>query len=440
MLAAGALLAAGGAIAGVAGAASAAPHRSDHHGGVAAGLDRNTVQSSLRQVGDVVFPAPYANPTSFDISWVDPATQTYYLADRTNDGIDAINAANDTFGSVIGAGDFTGSNTGTNVATAAQIAACGSHGTGGPNGDLTLSVSGVDQLVGGNGVSGAAPVSNVKVFTLSTPTSGTLAATIPTAVAANGTTGTCRADEMAYDPADQLLLVANDLDSPPYLSFISMNANPSLDTIVGQIKFPNATGGIEQEVYDPETHLFYVNIPGVEVAAIDPKSMAVSATYPTTNCTASGLALDEQTQDMLLSCSVNPNGVQFMDARNGRIVADVPEVSGADEVWFDPGTNHYYLAASGMTSTASPLSTTPGSFGYVTPVLGAIAAGESAESRGRGPLGSSIHGPSDIRWVENVPEPTTQGSHSVAADPVNGQVLFPLSGAGIAVFAWTSAS
>ena len=179
-------------------------------------------------------------------------------------------------------------------------------------------------------MSGAAPVSNVKVFTLSTPTSGTLTATIPTAVAANGTVGTCRADEMAYDSDDQLLLVANDLDSPPYVSFISMHADPSHDTIVGQIKFPNATGGIEQSVYDPETHLFYVNIPGVEVAAIDPHSMTVSATYPTPNCSASGLALDQQSQDLLLSCSVNPNGVQFMDARNGGPSPRAPAPSPAE--------------------------------------------------------------------------------------------------------------
>ena len=31
----------------------------------------------------------------FDISWVDNSTQKYYLADRTNDAIDVVNAATD---------------------------------------------------------------------------------------------------------------------------------------------------------------------------------------------------------------------------------------------------------------------------------------------------------------------------------------------------------
>ena len=35
------------------------------------------------------------------------------------------------------------------------------------------------------------------------------------------TGGTGRADEAAYDPADQLLLIANDRDSPPFVSFLS---------------------------------------------------------------------------------------------------------------------------------------------------------------------------------------------------------------------------
>jgi len=466
-------------------------------------------QSFLRQVGDVTFPAPYANTTSFDISYVDSSTQTYYLADRTNAGIDAINAANDTFGSVVGAGDFAGANTGANVATPAQITVCGAHGTGGPNGVLSLDVDGVRQLVGADGVTGAKPVSSVKIFTLSTPTTGALAASISTAVSANGTTGSCRSDEMAYDAPDRLLVVANDLDSPPYVSFISIHSDPSLDAVVGQVKFPSATGGIEQAVYDLHTHLFYLNIPGVDVAVLDPHTMAVTTTYPTPNCTASGLALDEQTQQLLLSCSVNTNGVEIMNARSGQIVNNIPQVSGADEVWFDPGTNNYYLAASGMTSSGSPVpavttagsgtawtlaetGATGGTFtltvgtattapiaanasaasvesalaaivpgttvsggplpalenvtfpaaettftsnvvgltpaGYLTPVLGAISAGSSRS------WSPSYGQPS---WLENVPTPTTGNSHSVAADAVNGQVFVPISGQGVAIFAWT---
>jgi hypothetical protein len=457
----------------------------------------------LHHITTITFPAPYSNPTSFDISWVDPVSQTYYLADKTNNGVDAINGATDTFGSVIGAGMFADSNTGANVGSEAQIKACGGA-RGGPNGVLSLTVGGSNQLWAADGVSAAKPESNVKVFTLATPTSGTLAKTIGTAVKANGTTGTCRADEMAYSPEHRLFLVANDVDSPPYISLISVHPEPKEDAVVGQIKFPEATGGIEQPVWDARTDSFYINIPGVEVAVVDPNTLAVTAKYPTPGCTATGLALDEKSQQLLLSCGTNPNGVEFMDARTGQITANFPQVSGADEVWFNPGSRIFYLAASGMTSSGHPVPTvtvtgsgtawtvretnaTGGTFtltvgttataplpfnatamevqtalakivagttvsggplpgtlsitfptaqttftgnaayltppGYSTPVLGAIAAGHAASGR-------------QIQWLANVP--TTAGAHSVASNPVNGQVYVPLTGLGIGVFAWST--
>src|SRR3984893_1301680 len=45
---------------------------------------------------------------SFDISWVDNSTQKYYLADRTNNAIDLVDAATDTFVGFIGKGQYTG--------------------------------------------------------------------------------------------------------------------------------------------------------------------------------------------------------------------------------------------------------------------------------------------------------------------------------------------
>ena len=46
---------------------------------------------------------------AFDISWVDNSTQRYYLADRTNNAIDLVDAATDTFLGFIGKGQYTGS-------------------------------------------------------------------------------------------------------------------------------------------------------------------------------------------------------------------------------------------------------------------------------------------------------------------------------------------
>jgi hypothetical protein len=392
------------------------------------GLPSATGQPVLRQVAKVSYPAPEMAPASFDISWVDQATQTYYLSDHTNDGVDAINAATDTFESVIGAGDFTGNGT---TATAAQDAACGSHGTGGPNGELSLEVGGVRQLWAGNGVDAATPVSAVKVFDLATPGSGTLAATISTG-------GKCRADELSYDPVDHLVLIANDLDNPAYVSLISVHRDPSQDKVVKTITFSDAIDGIEQSAYDAGNGMFYVNIPQVptttgawqgEVAMINPRTMTVARTFPVAGCSPAGLAIDTASQQMLLGCSgdamtgdtvagvtYGPNHAAsvIMSTRDGRIVGTTGQVGGSDEVWFDPASRTYYLAANSMTSNGE-------STGYATPVLGVIAAGR-ASSNG-----------SASRWLGNFP--TAAQAHSVAVDSVNGRIFVPIPGYGIAVFA-----
>ena len=377
-------------------------------------------QPPVRQIGTVSYPPPLHNPASVDISWVDAATQTDYVADRSNNGVAAINAATGKFGALIGAGDFTGDGS---TATSSQQAACGAHGVGGPNGAVTVHIGGITQVWAPDGVDAASPASTVKVYDLSTPDAGTLGTTVNTG-------GSCRADEIAYDPADHLMAVANDLDSPPFVSFISVHRNPAADTVVGTIKLPQAIDGLEQPLWNPLNGKFYLNIPQVptsngswmgQVAVIDPHSLAVQSSFPAPGCSPGGLALDVATQQLIVGCSSDAisgdtvNGVTYppnpavsdiMDARNGRIVRAFHQVGGSDEVWFDPAHQAYYLAASSMTSNGL-------ASGTPAPVLGVISA--------RGD-----------RWLGNVP--TAASAHSVAADPVNGHVFVPIPGKGIAVF------
>lgn len=398
---------------GVASAQQGAPQPSGDAGG----------QPALRHVATVKFPASATPSASFDISWVDPATQTYYLSDRTNKGIDAVDAAHDTFDSIIGAGDFTGAGA---TATAAQKAACGATGVDGPDGVLSLDVGGVRQLWAGDGVDAASPTSGVKVFDLSSPGSGKLATTVSTG-------GSCRADEMAYDPADHLVAIANDVDSPPFISLISVHRDPAKDKVVKKLTFSSAIDGIEQTAYDSANGMFYSNIPQVpsangnwvgEVAMINPHTMSVVGTVTVPGCSPGGLAIDEATQQMLLGCSsdamagdtvhgvkyhTNPAVSIIMSARDGDITRTFHQVGGSDEVWFDPATSAWYLGASSM--TANGLST-----GKPDPVLGVIGAGDHW-----------------IGFVGNIP--TAASAHSVAANPVNGQVFVPIPGKGIDVFA-----
>jgi hypothetical protein len=410
-----ALVVAGAAIGGISVAAAAASHHADPP----------AASPYLRQITKISWPAPYLAPAGFDLSYVDPGTHTYYLSDQSNGGIAAINALTDAWGGEIGAGVFTGLNTGPHAVSPSQVTACGgpkAHGTGGPDGVVTFTIGGVRQLVAGNGVSQAHPQSNVKIFDLAFPDSGTLAATVATG-------GVCRTDSVAYDPVDHLLAATNGNDTPPFLSLISVHPNPAQDKVVRRISFPAATGGIDAPVYDAATHMFYVSLTGEGVGVIDPATGSLSTVFPAAACAQSGIALNPGTQELLLACATNPGGSLIMSARTGRIVARIPQVSGADQVWFDPGSNDFYLGAAGMTSTGKPASTgSPAAgptrpAGYPSPVLGVISGG-------------SLQQPP--RWVANIPTlvTATGNPHSVAADPANRQVFVPIGGYGVAVFGW----
>src|SRR2546425_9680286 len=114
--------------------------------------------------------------TSFDISFVERSNQTYYFADRSNKAVDIINAASNKFETrVAGFVGFTGNND-----------------TSGPNGIVV--VHDRDEVWAGDGDS------TVKVIDLGTDA---IVATISTG-------GTARADEIAYDQKDKMILIAND--------------------------------------------------------------------------------------------------------------------------------------------------------------------------------------------------------------------------------------
>src|SRR5262249_48037970 len=134
-------------------------------------------------------------------------------------------------------------------------------GVSGPNGILVIAAT--NELWTGDGDS------TVKVVDLN---AGAIVATIPTG-------GVKRADEMAYDPTHDIILVANDADATPFLTFIDRSSR----TVLGRIfldgsdaQHPLATDGIEQPVFDTNTGLFYVALPaspenpGGEILAIDP--------------------------------------------------------------------------------------------------------------------------------------------------------------------------
>ncbi len=310
---------------------------------------------------------PGAPLGSFDISWIDPATQTYYLADRSNAGVDIINTKDHTFAGRIGG--FVGFR--------------GKNNVSGPNGVVLVPSQHELWVTDGD--------STVKVVDLH---SRTITATISTG-------GTKRADELDYDEADGVILVANPNDSPPFVTFISTKTR----AILGKVTFPDAKDGLEQPVWDAVAQRFYLAIPettdhpGGAIAVIDPKAMKVTSVFPLALCYPHGLSLGPQPH-LLVGCSKEANARSIiLDTRTGGTVATITSVGGSDQVWYNPGDKRYYLAARAN----------PGG-----PVLGIIDAQTQA-------------------WIENVP--TVKDAHSVAVDPKTNHVFVPLTNIGVGVYA-----
>jgi len=331
--------------------------------------------------GTITVPGP-APLAAYDISFVDPANGIYILADRSNSGVDVFSVVGQTF--LFRVGGFAGAQGGNN-----DIA--------GPNGLLTVNKREIWVGDGNNATDHT--LSSVKVIDL-------LTKKITDTIVIPG--GKKRADEMAFDPQDQILLVANDADTPaPFITFISTKPGHK---ILKQIFFPEATNGIEQSQWSPDTGLFYLNLPEVapngpttgegQVVVIDPEKLSIVHRFPTHNCDAAGMALGPDVQAVLGCQGATSNGVklpnesQIMDLHNGHVVATFGQVGGSDEVWFNPGDDHYYLAARNNVVA-----------GVKTPVLGVIDADE--------PMFDDVAA-------------TTANDHSVAADPVFNNVFVPL--------------
>jgi hypothetical protein len=323
---------------------------------------------------------------AFDISFVDPANGVYLLADRTNASIDVVD---------------TSTNTLTHQFKPGFAGATGNNDTSGPDGVL---VANSHQIWVGDG--------NSRVWVLdltSSPPGAVIAGPISTALKGPGTDAT-RADELCHDANDHIILIANDASSPsPFVTFISSTSFSVLGHIVmdGTKGTPNATGGIEQCQWSPKTGKFYLNVPnpagpnadnGV-VLQIDPVSERIEQTFSLagSGCGGNaGMALGQFPQALLGCSNAGPNSV-VINLNSGAIIGTLAGEAGADEVWFNPGDNQYFLGNGNHLTAVG---------GGHAPILGVV------DSTGKRPDFS----PS-----------TAVGSHSVAADPVKNQVYVPIN-------------
>jgi hypothetical protein len=273
---------------------------------------------------------PGAALKSFDISFVDPAIHTYVLGDRTHKAVDVVNTHNLTITQLSANPPFAG--------------ATGNNNTSGPDGVIIVHHS---EVWAGDGNS------TVKVIDLSTGAT--------THVISTG--GVDRADEECFDAVDNLVMVANNADTPPFASIISASDYSVKHKIPfdGTNGAPNSNNGAEQCQWSPRTGKFYISIPGIVgqpaggggIAVIDPKTGTVETTYiiDETKCdTPQGMAVGPDHQ-IMIGCNNTALGPVtsgiIIDERDGTITAVIPNESGPDEIYYNEGDGQYFLARSG---------------------------------------------------------------------------------------------
>ena len=326
---------------------------------------------------------------SFDISFVDPVIGLYVLGDRTNKAVDVVETGTNTVATQLTA-------TPPFVGVATSCATGNNNDCSGPDGVIIIRHR---EVWAGDGNS------TVKVIDLFNGKT--------THVISTG--GSFRADEMCFDPRDSLVLAANNADTPPFASLISTKTY----TVVKKIPFdgtngaPNSNNGAEQCQWSFRTGKFYISIPGIAgqppgtggVAVIDPVTMKVETTFiiPLASCDSpQGMAVGPDHQ-ILLGCN-GPGGgnhpTAIIDERNGRVIATLANESGSDEVWFNPGDNHYFLARSAAVGSSQLLG-----------VIDADAPGGPKADQDVFTSTKAIAG---------------RNAHSVAADPVMNQVYVPI--------------
>src|SRR3989442_14988034 len=345
---------------------------------------------------------------SYDISWGNPHRAEYYLADRSNAGIDIIDTHHLTFKRRLSG--FVGI-----VLNSAGTAV--NNDKSGPDGVVTHG----RWLYAGDGDS------TLKVFDLDGPNA--------LAQAPLFTGGTTRGDEMALTTDGELLLPVNNAEDPPYANLFAANGDRNHSSVreitkitINATLFPD-TPGIEQPPWDPKTKRFYVSVPilgkpvGCGTATCDgglmvidpntvtPGTMVLGAFNPATNtgvlqlsnCGPNGATVGPH-DNLLLGCTPanNPtNDSTLVINATTRHFSHVNGLVGSDEVWFNKGDGRYYTGSNRNCRTTAPCPTAA----TQAAVLGVID-------------GTSV-------LIETVPQ--SSGSHSVAADSKRNLIFVPQS-------------
>jgi hypothetical protein len=369
-------------------------------------------------------PIPGNPLRSFDISWVNPDRAEYYLADRSNSGIDVIDTQHLTFKRTIGG--FVG--------IVLNSAGAVNNNLSGPDGVTSHG----RWLYAGDGDS------TLHVIDLNAPPASATKAIISTG-------GHTRLDEMALTTDGRLLLAANNAEDPPFGTLFHANDDSATNTMstasiitritVSPTIMPPGFGlSIEQPTWDPKTKRFYTSLPIIAnnppgcnfgqlpdpahpgpitcdggLLVTDPTTVTAGSYVqgdfdPATNtgvvklhaCGPNGATVGPH-DNLLLGCTPanNPSDVTTLVINaTTKNYANIGNITGSDEVWFNSGDGRYYTGSNrDCTVPGTPCPATS----QQTAVLGVID-------------GTSV-------LIEKIRQ--SSGSHSVAADSKRNLIFVP---------------
>jgi hypothetical protein len=258
---------------------------------------------------------------------------------------------------------------------------------------------------------------------------------------------------MALTTDGKLLLAANNAEDPPFATLFNANGDNSASNVTIKIKvtvnnaiIPSGAGlSLEQPSWDPTTKRFYVSVPQIAnnpsgcsfgsapyceggLLIFDPNNLTPGGTQCGTGSTAAHCVLGAfnatnntgvlplsdcgpngstvgPNDNLLLGCT--PQNVptnkttQVINAKTKNF-ANIGNITGSDEVWFNAGDTRYYTGSSRDCGTTGTCPNPPNFPGFA--VLGVIDA--------------------EINLlIEKIPQ--SSNSHSVAADCKRNKIYVP---------------
>ena len=273
----------------------------------------------LKQVGTIALPGAPIN--QFGIMAINQSTGLGYLADKDNNGVAVFDTKTDTFVSrVIG---FVGTTKSGNAS--------------GPNGVAVVN--------GGAEIWASDGDSTIKVIDAK---SGSISATIATG-------GKLRANGMAFDPANRVVIAANSNETTPFLSLISSGPDHK---ILATIPIPESGENLERSAYHTPSGTFFTVIPVMRadpanglMAQTDPKSGKLVKLYEIERCHPHSLSIVSDTT-IFMGCSNGHGGspkpggdMAVFDIPGGKVVSYGAGLGGNGGSDVNPKLGRYYHAS-----------------------------------------------------------------------------------------------